>query len=108
MAKVYNLRGDVANLAAFMNTGNDTGGGGDGGMEARIARLEAHVEHIDKTLTEIRQDIRDLRGDGKDFRGEIKEIRQEARTDFRLTFGALIAVAIGLAGMMAKGFGWLN
>ncbi len=27
--------------------------------------------------------------------------------DFRLTFGALIALALGLATMMAKGFHWL-
>ena len=78
----------------------DGSDGGDG-MEARIARLEAHVEHIDKTLDEMKLDARELRA-------EVKEVRQEARTDFRLTFGALIAVAIGLAGMMAKGFGWLD
>jgi hypothetical protein len=28
-------------------------------------------------------------------------------TDFRVLFGALIAIAVGLAGIMAKGFHWL-
>mgnify|MGYP000722284598 FL=1 len=28
-------------------------------------------------------------------------------TDFRLIFGAIITVALGLAALMAKGFGWL-
>jgi hypothetical protein len=70
-------------------------GGSDGtfnGMEARVAKLEAGIEHIQRDATEIKTDIRGLRG--------------EARTDFRLLFGALIFVALGLAGIMAKGFKW--
>lgn len=67
--------------------------GDNGGMEARVAKLEAAVEHIQR-------DIADLKGD-------VRAIRSEARTDFRLLFAALIATALGLAGIMAKGFGWL-
>lgn len=70
--------------------GND---GNDGGMEARVAKLEADVSNIKESISEMKQDIRGLRSD--------------ARTDFRLLFSALIGVAIGLASMMAKGFGWL-
>lgn len=71
---------------------------GDGGgtfdpMEARVAKLEASVAHIERDIGEMKTDVRGLRSD--------------ARTDFRLLFGALIAVALGLAGMMARGFGWL-
>lgn len=69
------------------------GGGDDGGMEARVAKLEAAVEHIEKDIRDIKQDVREMRSD--------------MRSDFRLHFGALIAVAIGLAGMMAHGFHWL-
>ena len=69
------------------------GDGGGSGMEPRIAKLEAHVEHIDKSITRIETDLR--------------EMRTQARHDFRLLFGALITVALGLAGMMAAGFGWL-
>jgi len=29
------------------------------------------------------------------------------QTDFRLLFGAIIAVTLGLAALMAKGFHWL-
>jgi hypothetical protein len=70
------------------------GGDGGGHVEARIARLEAHVG-------EIRRDVREIKDD-------LKEIRSDARVDFRRLFGALIAVAIGLAGLMARGFGWLG
>lgn len=70
-----------------------TGGGDNGGMEARVAKLEAAMEHVQQDLGEIKLDIR--------------EIKRDARTDFRVLFGAIIALGIGLAGLMAKGFQWL-
>ncbi len=63
-------------------------------MEARVAKLEAHIEHIQSDLNEIKTDIR--------------EIKRDARTDFPLLFGALIFLALGLAGIMAKGFHWIG
>lgn len=66
--------------------------GGDG-MEPRIAKLEAGVSHIQETVKEIRTDSR--------------EIKKDAKDDFRLIFGAIIAVALALTGIMAKGFKWL-
>jgi hypothetical protein len=82
--------GDRAPRDPFDNGGS---GGDDGGMEARVAKLEATVEHIQRDLTDIKQDVR--------------EIRSSMSTDFRLTWGGLIALALGLAGLMAKGFHWL-
>lgn len=69
------------------------GDGTSGGMEARLAKVEATLEHIGREIVDVRQDMRAL--------------RTEARTDFRLLFGAVIFVALGLAGLMAKGFHWL-
>jgi hypothetical protein len=71
----------------------EAGSEGGDGLEARVAVLEAHVTHI--------------RGDVADIKSDIRHIRDEARTDFRLLFGALVVVALGLAGLMARGFGWL-
>lgn len=65
----------------------------NGDMEARIAKLETAMEYVQRDLGEIKTDIR--------------QIKDHARTDFRMLFGALIAVALGLAGLMAKGFHWL-
>lgn len=76
--------------ARFSNRGNDNGGSD---LEARVAKLESDVNHI-------RSDIRDIKTD-------IKELRNNQRTDFRTLFGALIFAALGLASLMAKGFGWL-
>ncbi|PYE88151.1 hypothetical protein [Phyllobacterium leguminum] len=80
-------------------------GGGDtfNGMEARVAKLEAAFEHIQVDISDIKSDIRGIRADARE---DIRGLRSEARADFRLLFGCIITVAIGLAGMMAKGFGW--
>lgn len=74
-----------------------SGGGDNGGMEARIAKLEATVEHANRDLSELKAELKEARRD-------ITSIRT---TDFRLTFAAIIFVALGLAGVMAKGFGWI-
>jgi hypothetical protein len=38
---------------------------------------------------------------------DIRDLRQACERDFRLTWAMVIAVALGLAGLMAKGFKWL-
>lgn len=104
---------------------SNTPTGGDGGgndMVERVARLESDVEYIKRDVAEIKNDIKALRQEiqsdfksvSSDFRAEFKSmseefklIRAEMRTDFRQIFGAIIAVTLGLAGLMAKGFGWL-
>ncbi len=69
-------------------------------MEARLARIEARLEHVEHGVGELRIDMRELRDD-------MREIRRDHRSDCRLLFGATIAVALGLASLMAKGFHWL-
>lgn len=58
-------------------------------MEARVAKLEASAEFVRVQMTELRADVRELRG------------------DMKLLLGAIVGVALGLAGLMAKGFHWL-
>jgi hypothetical protein len=84
--------------------GREVAGDGGDGLEARVAVLETHIEHIRKDIGMIQADIRDLRDS---MHAGFGGLRLEARTDFRLLFGALIGVALGLAGLMARGFGWL-
>lgn len=62
-------------------------------MEARLAKVEAVVETVQRDIAEIKADIR--------------EIRRDARGDFRLLFGSIITLGLGMAGLMAKGFHWL-
>lgn len=68
----------------------------DGAMEARVAKLEATMEFVQRDVAELKADVRELR----------KDITGIRTTDFRILFGAIITVAIGLAGLMAKGFHW--
>ncbi|MBV9862583.1 MAG: hypothetical protein JO267_10595 [Alphaproteobacteria bacterium] len=86
---------DRVNVADFPGLATAGGGGPyDPGVEARVAKLEANIEHIRSDLAEIK--------------GDIREIRRDARSDFRLLFAAVIFVALGLAGLMAKGFHWIG
>ncbi|EKN5078636.1 hypothetical protein DYG74_21635, partial [Yersinia enterocolitica] len=62
------------------------------------------VEHIKKSLDEVKSDVREIK---RDIRSEFNEVKRDSKTDFRLLFGAVIAVALGLSGLMAKGFHWL-
>lgn len=71
-------------------------GGGGPTLEARVAKLEATVEHVQRDAADIKVELRDMR----------KDIVGIRTTDFRLLFGAIITVALGLAAVMAKGFHW--
>jgi hypothetical protein len=62
------------------------------GLEARLAKLEAGIE-FQRNIAEIKT--------------ELQILRANARSDFRLTFAALMAAAFGLAWLLAKGFHWL-
>ncbi len=62
-------------------------------MENRLAKLETAVEFIQRDIKELKNDLR--------------AVKSDIKTDFRILFGAIIAVALGLAGLMSKGFHWL-
>ncbi len=106
-------------------------------VEAGIEYLQREVAEVKADVRELRGETRELRGEMRVFRDEIhKEIsllrtefrgelhneigvlRQELHTGlqggrdfalrlFLLTWASLIATAVGLAGMMARGFHWL-
>jgi hypothetical protein len=73
----------------------------NGGMEARVAKLESAMEYVQRDLADIKGSLR-----GHD--GKFDGLRDRMDSDFRLTWGAIIIGFIGLAGLMAKGFGWLD
>jgi hypothetical protein len=93
--KVVGIRDGIVDQHGNIQGPQGPGDGGD--MEARVAKLEAHAEHLQSDITDIKNHIEGLRTD-------ISGIRT---TDFRLIFGAIITVALGLAWLMAKGFHWL-
>ena len=63
----------------------------------RIARLEVTVEHLVKEFAEFKAEIK----------AELKDLRKLVDFQFRLLAGMIIALGLGMSGLMAKGFGWL-
>jgi predicted phage-related endonuclease len=80
-------------------------------LPERVTRVEVTCDHILEELRELRTDFRELRNEMRELRnemrGELRDMRRAATTDFRILFGALIAVSVGLAGTMARAFGWI-
>lgn len=62
-------------------------------MEGRLMAIETHLGYLKEDVGELKV--------------EAREIRHTQERDFRLLFGCLIAVALGLAGLLAKGFHWI-
>lgn len=99
---VYIRKSDKDDTTASYHRIN-TGGGGDGG--------DMWQQSVETRLSELRRDVAELRSDVSrgfdDTRKRFDGIRDKQERDFRLIFGALIALALGLAGLMAKGFQWI-
>jgi hypothetical protein len=76
---------------------------GNGGEPPEYGRMEIRVTKLETESEFTQRDIKDLKEDVRALRSDITGIRT---TDFRFLFGAIITVALGLAGFMAKGFHW--
>lgn len=103
----HKLRNNQHHNYAEKSIVNGGGGGDNGGMEARIAVLEQIAKDTKASLDRIekRFDRIDTRFDKVDARFDRVDDRHER--DFRILFGALITVALGLASLMAHAFKWL-
>ncbi len=82
---------------------NNLAGGGspphDPGMEARVAVLEEIASATKQAIVDVRDEVHETNR-------RVDALRDAVESDFRLTFGAIITVALGLAALMAKGFHW--
>ena len=91
-------------------------------MEARIARLEADVAHLRSDVGEIKEDVRTLRDrvDALRDRMDMKFVAVNAalaamKDSVRAEIAAakvwalllFFALAAGMLGTMARGFGWI-
>jgi hypothetical protein len=77
-----------------------SGGGNFPPLEPRVARLEIRMEHVERDIAEIKADMRSMRL-------TMDRLHDRMDNDFRITWAGIIAVGVGLAGLMAKGFGWV-
>ncbi len=102
-------------------------------MEERIARIETHVEHIVADVADLRGSVTRLDAKidalasrldtkiddlGRRLDAKIDDLgrRLDARIDaldakldrhFLVLGGMIVSLAVGMAGLMAKGFHWL-
>lgn len=76
-------------------------------MENRLNRLELTAAQIDNRLVRVEVTAEHVKEDLRDLRVEVRGVRDQARVDFRLLFGALISLALGMAALLAKGFHWI-
>ena len=87
-------------------------------LDSRVGKLEVTCEHLVAEFREIREEMRAIRAemreefkvirdDMREMREDQRDLRRSAMTDFCILFGALITVAVTLAGTMARGFGWI-
>jgi hypothetical protein len=42
-----------------------------------------------------------------DLKAAMRSLRDRMDKDFRITWAGIIALGLGISGLMAKGFGWL-
>lgn len=58
------------------------------------------MEHVEVDIAEIKADVRSLRH-------AMDRLQDRMDGDFRITWAGIITLGVGLAGLMAKGFGWM-
>jgi hypothetical protein len=92
LGKMQREMDELKEQLADLKTGGG-GGGSNGNMESRVSKLESDVGHIQSDIKEIKDDLRTL------LKGGIAA--------FLITWAGIIASALGLAYLMAKGFKWL-
>lgn len=82
---------------------NNIAGGGepphDRTMDARVAVLEEIASATKQAFVDLRHEVHETNQ-------RVDKLRDALERDFRLLFSAIIAVALGLAALMAKGFHW--
>jgi hypothetical protein len=71
----------------------------DPGMAARVAVREEIASATKQATADLHLEVRETNR-------RLDALREAVESDFRVLFGAVITVAIGLAALMAKGFHW--
>ena len=81
---------------------------GFGKGEEKLVKVESDIAGIRVDVAVLTTGVSHLQGNVMDLGKDVHELRGHQERDFRVLFGALIFVALSLAGLMAKGFGWFH
>lgn len=94
------IKRDIADIKADLSRQRDENRAEFNGVSGEFAGVRAEFGTV---RSEFRTEFASMRGE---FRDELRAVRERQERDFRLLFGALISLGIGLASVMAKSFGW--
>jgi DNA anti-recombination protein RmuC len=74
-------------------------------MQNEFKAVRTEIQNESKTIrTDMQNESKAIR---TDMQSELKAVRTDMREDFRIMFASLVAVVLGMTGLLAKGFGWL-
>jgi predicted nucleic acid-binding Zn-ribbon protein len=80
-------------------------------FKGEMREFKVEMREFKGEMREFKVEMREFKSEMRDFqkevRSEFRDVRHQARTDFRLLFGAIISLAVGMAALMAKGFHWV-
>lgn len=80
-------------------------------LEARVVRLEDSVDQLGVRVVRLEVTVEHLVSEFREFRAEVREemrsFRAEMRREFQKVYAAMFTLTVGLAGVMAHGFGWI-
>lgn len=98
VTNMASYRSNIAYTEHRIPSGSDESGGtgGDDGM---------WQQSVETRLSELRGDVQGMR---TEMSNEFRSVRDRQERDFPLVFGALITAALGLAALLAAGFGWIS
>lgn len=98
------------------------------GMQQRVTKLEVNADRMRADIDELKADVRELKADVRVLKVDVAVLKTDVahlkkdmsevkidlsslkgvvERDFRILFGAIIFVALGLSGLLAKGFHWI-
>jgi hypothetical protein len=69
--------------------------------------MEPRVRVLEEIATSTKVVLAEIRADQRAMRAEMMSMEQRRERDFRITFGAIITTAVGLAYLIAHTAHWL-
>lgn len=76
--------------------------------EKDVVKMKIDAGVLKTDVRYIREILLELGREQKAFLAQLDQFRARHERDFRILFGALISVALGLSALMAEGFGWIH
>ena len=77
------------------------------GLSVRVERLEAIVTGLSTRVVRLEVLVERILTDIAELKADMKDLRKQVDTNFRILAAMNMTTTLGLAAVMAKGFGWI-